>query len=140
MGVDIANRVLTDQAAERFLEERDEYAFAELVVRHGAMVRATCLRYLGNTPEADDAFQAVFLVLVRKARHIANRDLLGPWLYTVAVRAARKALTVKQRLRSRERSVNPMPEPIVPGRVKSNDWLPLLDDALQSLPAKYRAL
>jgi RNA polymerase sigma factor (sigma-70 family) len=140
MGVDLASRVLTDQALlERFLQERDEDAFAELVSRHGPMVRATCLRHLGNTPEVDDAFQAVFLVLVRKARHIGNRNLLGPWLYTVAVRAARKVLAVKRRTQSRERSVNPMPEPMVPGRDEPNDWLPLLDDALQSLPDKYRA-
>jgi len=140
MGAYLTSRVLTDQELlERFLHERDEDAFADLVGRHGPMVRATCLRYLGNTPEVDDAFQAVFLVLVRKARHIANRALLGPWLYTVAVRAARKVLAVKQRTQSREQSVNPMPEPLVPGRVESNDWLPLLDDALQSLPVKYRA-
>jgi RNA polymerase sigma factor (sigma-70 family) len=140
MGVDIASRVLTDQALlERFLNNRDEDAFAELVGRHGPMVRATCLRHLGDTPEVDDAFQAVFLVLVRKARHIANRNLLGPWLYTVAARAAHRVLAVKRRTQTRERSVNPMPEPMVSGRAEPNDWLPLLDHALQSLPDKFRA-
>ncbi|HEV3144797.1 MAG TPA: sigma-70 family RNA polymerase sigma factor [Gemmataceae bacterium] len=139
MGDDVASKVLTDQALlERFLQERDEDAFAELVCRHGPMVRATCLRYLGNTSEVDDAFQAAFLVLVRKSRRIKSRHLLGPWLYTVAVRAARKVLAVKQRTQSRERSVNPMPEPILPGEAEPNDWLGLLDDALQSLPDKYR--
>ena len=78
--------MLPDQALlQRFVDRRDEGAFTELLRRHGSMVRATCLRYLGNTPEADDAFQAVFLVLVRKADHILQRDLLGPWLHTVAV-------------------------------------------------------
>jgi RNA polymerase sigma factor (sigma-70 family) len=139
MGADVASMVLTDQALlERFLHQRDEDAFAELVGRHGPMVRATCLRYLGNTPEVDDAFQAVFLVLVRKGRRIAHRHLLGPWLYTVAVRAARKVLAAKHRTQNRERSVSPMPEPSLPGAAEPNDWLPLLDDALQSLPEKYR--
>ena len=139
MGVDVASMVLTDHALlERFLQERDEDAFEELMSRHGPMVRATCLRYLGNTPEVDDAFQAVFLVLVRKATHITNRRLLGPWLYTVTVRAARKVLAARRRTQFRERSVNPMPEPSLPPAAEPSAWLPLLDDALQSLPAKYR--
>jgi RNA polymerase sigma factor (sigma-70 family) len=123
---------------DRFLREKDEGAFAELVGRHGPMVRATCRRILGDGPDADDAFQAVFVVLARKAASISRRDLLGPWLHTVAVRAATRARLQKERLWSHERTVTVMPEPPSTPECEPSDWLPLLDDALQSLPEKYR--
>jgi len=123
---------------ERYAKEADGEAFAEIQRRHGTMVLATCRRHLGNTPDADDAFQAVFLVLVRRVNSIRRHDLLGPWLYAVAVRSARKALALRQRRQSRERQGVNMPEqtrePDEP-----HDWLPLLDDAIQGLPEKYRA-
>ena len=72
----------------RFIERRDEEAFAELVRRHGPMVRAACRRALGESPDADDVFQCVFLILARKAGTLRNAMLLGPWLHTVAVRAS----------------------------------------------------
>lgn len=121
----------------RFVRSRDEAAFAELVRRHGPMVRATCRRSLGDTPDADDAFQAVFLVLARKAAALRDRTVLGPWLHTVAVRTARRAKAVAIRRLTRERLVTAMPEPVdLPE--EPNDWLPLLDEELQRLPEKYR--
>jgi DNA-directed RNA polymerase specialized sigma24 family protein len=79
MGAETVTAVLTDHALlERFVRHDDSEAFAELLNRHGAMVRATCTPHLGNTPDADDAFQAVFLVLVRRAGSIRQRELLGP--------------------------------------------------------------
>jgi RNA polymerase sigma factor (sigma-70 family) len=138
MGAETLTAVLTDHALlERFVKEQDGEAFAELVRRHGTMVRSTCVRHLGNTPDADDAFQAVFLVLVRRAGSIRQRDLLGAWLHTVAVRAARKTLTLRDRRLSRERPVTHMPEP-THNPDEPHDWLPLLDDAVQRLPARYR--
>jgi RNA polymerase sigma factor (sigma-70 family) len=138
MGVATVPAVATDDVLlERFVRDRDEEAFSELVRRHGTMVRATCTRHLGNAPDVDDAFQAVFLVLVRRAGSIARRELLGPWLYTVAVRAARKALALRQRRQNRERLGTPMPEQIQHPN-EPRDWLPLLDQALQSIPEKYR--
>ena len=122
----------------RFLQEKDEGAFADLVGRYGPMVRATCRRILGDGPDADDAFQAVFVVLARKAASISRRDLLGPWLHTVAVRAATRVRLQKERRWSRERTVTVMPEPPSTPVCEPSDWLPLLDDALQSLPEKYR--
>ena len=139
MGVETLTAVLTDHALlERFVREEDGEAFAELVRRHGPMVRATCTRHLGNAPDVDDAFQAVFLVLVRRAASVARRELLGPWLYTVAVRAARKALALRQRRQSRERTVTHMPEPMSKPD-EPGDWLPLLDRALHGIQEKYRA-
>ena len=82
------------QLLERFVTRRDpagEAAFAALVARHGPMVLHVCRQLLGDRHHAEDAFQAVFLVLARQARSIRDPDLLGNWLYGVALRTARKA-------------------------------------------------
>src|SRR5262245_61578759 len=83
------------QLLERFTagggEPTGEGAFAALVVRHGPMVQGVCRELLGDYQHAEDAFQAVFLVLARKARTIRDPDLLGNWLYGVAIRTARCA-------------------------------------------------
>lgn len=84
---------------ERFRRRRDEPAFAALVQRHGPMVRAVCRRIVRDPHTADDAFQAVFLVLARKGGSVRQADRLGPWLHRVAVRVAtRAARDAKQRL------------------------------------------
>src|SRR4051812_20971992 len=72
----------------RFVAASDATAFAEIVRRHGPMVLGVCRRALGDTPDADDAFQAVWLVLVRKARSVSPRNKVGNWLYGVAARTA----------------------------------------------------
>src|SRR5262245_59548787 len=69
---------------ERFLARRDGGAFEQLVRRHGPMVFGVCKRVLGNEADADDAFQATFLVLVRKVASIVPRTQVGNWLYGVA--------------------------------------------------------
>ncbi len=89
------------QLLERFAASRDEDAFSALVARHGPMVLGICRQHLGDHQHAEDAFQAVFLVLARRARSIREPDLLGNWLYGVALRTAR---TARNRLAHQRRS------------------------------------
>src|SRR5215468_7458383 len=93
---------LTDgQLLERFLAWREEAAFEELVRRHGPMVLGVCRRTLHNEHDVEDAFQATFLVLVRKARLVKSRDLVGHWLYGVAYRTAVRARALDARRRDK---------------------------------------
>jgi DNA-directed RNA polymerase specialized sigma24 family protein len=78
------------QLLERFVAQREGAAFAALMQRHGPMVLGLCRRVLRDPHDAEDAFQATFLVLVRKAGAIARPELLGSWLYGVAYRTAMK--------------------------------------------------
>ena len=93
------------QLLERYLERRDEVAFEALVARHGPMVLAVCRRMLINQTDVEDAFQATFLVLVRRARQLGPRDAIGPWLYGVATRVALRARCEA----ARRRRVEPLP-------------------------------
>ncbi|MDB5310884.1 MAG: sigE 56 [Gemmataceae bacterium] len=121
-----------------FLRAADEAAFAELVRRHGPMILGVCRRVLGRSDDADDAFQATFLVLVRRARQTVWRESLGPWLYGVAVRVARKARFVRSRRLATERQASPMtPEPTTPAP-ELDDSAAVLDDELAALPDAYR--
>src|SRR5262245_58642658 len=79
------------QLLEHFIAERDEASFAALVERHGTMVFGVCRRVIGHVQDAEDAFQATFLVLVRKASSVVPREAVGNWLYGVAHRSALEA-------------------------------------------------
>src|SRR5262245_32477545 len=89
----------------RFPEGRDEAAFALLVQRHGPAVFGVCCRSLGPGPDAEDAFQATFVVLARKATSLADRAIVGNWLFGVARRTALKARTLAARRRVKEREM-----------------------------------
>src|SRR5580692_4733618 len=105
---------LTDgQLLEDYISRHDEAAFAALVRRHGPMVWGVCRRVLHNHHAAEDAFQATFLVLVRRAASIASRELFANWLYGVAHQTALKARATAAKRKERERQVTEMPEPAV---------------------------
>src|SRR5437016_14442254 len=93
----------------RFLERHDEAALAALVNRHGPMVWGVCRRLLSQH-DAEDAFQATFLVLVRKAASVVPREMIGNWLYGVAHQTALQAKRTATRRRAREVQVTEMPD------------------------------
>ncbi len=126
------------QLLEDYLSRRDEAALAALVRRHGPMVWGVCRRVLGNYHDAEDAFQATFLVLIRKAASIASPALLANWLYGVAHQTALKARATTAKRRARERQVTQMPEPAVTEQDLWSDLQPLLDQELSRLPDIYR--
>lgn len=132
---------LTDgQLLEDFISRRDEKALAVLVRRHAPMVWGVCLRVLRNHHDAEDAFQATFLVFVRKAASLASKELVANWLYGVAHQSALKARATAAKRKERERQVTVMPEPEVAQQVLWTDLQPLLDQELSRLPAKYRSV
>ncbi len=131
---------LTDgELVKRFVGQRDEAAFAALVRRYGPLVLGVCRRVLHHRHDAEDAFQATFLVLLHKAGSIAQPELVGHWLYGVAYFTAKNAKASAARRRARERQVSEMPraQPL-----SDEDGLrelqPLLDDEVNRLPEKYR--
>jgi RNA polymerase sigma factor (sigma-70 family) len=134
---------LTDeQLLERFTALGDgtaEEAFAALLQRHGPMVYGVCLRVLGDTHEAEDAFQATFLVLARKARSVIRREKLASWLYGVAYRTAGESRSRAVRRRAREVRVSK--SPLVDGFDNGFDHHELraiIDEELAHLPARDR--
>jgi RNA polymerase sigma factor (sigma-70 family) len=123
---------------ECFVRQRDELAFAALVRRHGPMVLGLCRRVVGNPQDAEDAFQATFLVLVRRAASLGAPELVGNWLYGVAYRTARKARAISARRRQREAQVEELPQPAVEPEGGAAELWGLLDQELNRLPDRYR--
>jgi RNA polymerase sigma factor (sigma-70 family) len=129
------------QLLKAFVGRRDVQALEALVRRHAPMVWGVCRRTLDNHLDAEDAFQATFLVLFRRAASLRSPELLANWLYGVALKTARKARQMAAKRSVRERQVSPMPEPPA---VESRDCafgpeqLRLLDEELSRLPEKYR--
>jgi RNA polymerase sigma factor (sigma-70 family) len=124
---------------ERFITHGDEEAFEALVARHGPMVLGICRRMLDDPRDIEDAFQATFLVLVRKARSLRDRDLLANWLYGVAHRVATRARATAYRRRMRER---PGGEEVAVASLPREDRTELravLDDELVRLPDRLRS-
>jgi RNA polymerase sigma factor (sigma-70 family) len=123
---------------ERYVAAGDGVAFEALVRRHGPMVLSVCRRLLANPCDAEDAFQATFLVLVRKAPSVVPREKVASWLYGVACHAAQKVRTATFRRRCHERQVRALPEPATVADELWHDLAPLLDQELSRLPEKYR--
>jgi RNA polymerase sigma factor (sigma-70 family) len=131
---------LTDgELLRHFLARHEEAAFGILVQRHGPLVLGVCRRILRDPDLADDAFQATFLVLVRRAGSIRDPGSLASWLYGVARRVALKARAEAARRRSREREAVDMPSPQPRDETSWNELRAVLDEELARLPEKYRA-
>jgi RNA polymerase sigma factor (sigma-70 family) len=122
-----------------FLERHDEAALATLVKRHGSMVWGLCRRLL-SYHDAEDAFQATFLVLVRKATSIVPKEMVGNWLYGVAHQTALQARRTVARRRAREVQVTEMPETEAVQQERWSDVQSLLDQELSHLPNNYRVV
>jgi RNA polymerase sigma factor (sigma-70 family) len=135
-----ADEGLSDaQLLEAFLARREGAAFEALLRRHGPMVLGVCRRVLRNAHDAEDAFQATFLVLARKAGSVRSREVLASWLYGVAYRTSMKAraMNAKRRTKEREASASARPAALADGRLE--ELLERLDEELHRLPDKYRA-
>jgi RNA polymerase sigma factor (sigma-70 family) len=140
-------RVLGPQSAEgandaqllaRFLQHRDEEAFELLVWRHGLMVLNVCRRVLRHEHDAEDAFQATFLALSRKAGTIGKRESVGSWLYKVAYRIALRA---RNTVSLRSLTEKPLPDPSSREPIRNyldHEFSTAIDEEIQRLPEKYR--
>ncbi len=124
----------------RFVRDREEKAFAALMERHGPMVLGVCQRILGNPHDAEDACQAVFLVLARKAASVRKAGSLGSWLHGVALRVARKLRSSRARRHARETAAAArQPAASPPADLTWREVLQVLDEEVSRLPEGYRA-
>src|SRR5689334_21160533 len=122
----------------RFATDRDAEAFAHLVRRHGPMVLSVCRRVLRHEQDAEDAFQATFLVLARRAAAVSRRHLLANWLYGVAYRISLDARRASAVRREREQWAAGSEAVVTPGGPEP-DLREILDRELAALPEVYRA-
>src|SRR4051794_32716070 len=130
---------LDAELLERFVASRDEAAFARLVERYGPLVLGVCRRGLRNHHDAEDAFQATFLVLARKAPQIRERNALAGWLSKVAYQLSVKLRASVERRRRVEREPEPAPEKASDDQLTWRELREVLDEELARLPEKYRA-
>jgi RNA polymerase sigma factor (sigma-70 family) len=127
------------QLLERFVTAREEAAFAGLVRRHGPLVMGVCRRVLHDPDDAEDAFQATFLALARRAGSVGRRAALGTWLYQVAYYAALRVRKRTASRRQRERKAPPRQQADPLAEVTGRELLTVLDEELQRLPERLRA-
>jgi len=130
------------QLMDRFVKNQDERAFEMLLKRHGPMVLGVCRRVLRQTHDVEDAFQATFLVFMRKASSIRSRETVGNWLYGVAFRTALKAKSAAAKRTFKEKQANLM-TPQASAAHPGDGWEDVrvvLDEQLERLPDKYRSL
>src|SRR5262249_27779927 len=129
-----ADAVLLD----RWLTRRDESAFEILVWRHGGLVLGVCQRILRHSPDVEDAFQATFLIFVRKASTISKRASVGAWFYRVAYRAALEAKAQARRRQGSERIMVDCVAPTGSDQPAVNEIRGILDEEIDRLPQRYR--
>jgi RNA polymerase sigma factor (sigma-70 family) len=126
------------QLLDRFVEWREASAFEAIVERYGPLVWGVCRRVLRHHHDAEDAFQAAFLVLTRKAASVMPREKLGNWLYGVAFQTAMKARAIRAKRRVRERRAWEMTEPEIDPQEQPDELISRLDREITRLPEKYR--
>jgi RNA polymerase sigma factor (sigma-70 family) len=126
------------QLLQQFVDHRDEGAFATLLQRHGPLVFGYCRQVLRDLHAAEDAFQATFLVLARKAASIRKHESLAPWLHRVALNISHAAKTSAAQRHTHERQAALMSQPHSASEVTLRDWQPLLHEEVNQLPEKYR--
>ena len=127
------------QLLERFAARHSEGAFTVLVERHGPLVQSVCRRILNDAHDAEDAFQATFLILARKANTIQKHQSLASWLYKVAYRVALRARADISRRRTQEKEAVQTTPPPTPTEATQRELGQVLDEEVQRLPEKYRA-
>jgi RNA polymerase sigma factor (sigma-70 family) len=123
----------------RYAGTGEPAAFAELVRRHGPLVWRVCRRILGHEQDAEDAFQATFLVLARKARSVRNREAVAGYLYAVAYRVARRARQAAARRSAHERRAPAALGPPAVAEAAVRELQAILDEEVSRLPARHRA-
>src|SRR5262249_51915394 len=123
---------------QRFARQREEGAFTALLQRHGPMVLGVCQSVLHDAHDAEDAFQATFLVLVRQPGAIGKPASVASWLHGVAYRIALRARAACARRRFQERQVVPMPARELQDEVVWRDLRPVLHEEVERLPERYR--
>jgi RNA polymerase sigma factor (sigma-70 family) len=131
---DLPDRVLLHQFARR----RDEPVFMALVARHGPLVWKVCRQVLGHEQDAEDAFQATFLVLARKAHRIKKPEALAGWLHGVAMRIARKVRSREAKRRKRDREPHRLASLPLPAENALEEMQAVLHEELDRLPKNYR--
>jgi RNA polymerase sigma factor (sigma-70 family) len=139
-GLQLRAETMSDgQLLGRYLDTRDEAAFEALVARLGPVVWAVCKRQLPDGADAEDAFQATLLVLVRKGHTVAPRDRVANWLYGVAYMAARKVRVNRARRHDKEQRAAAMTQTVVREATPTTDLAEHIDRELARLPEKYRS-
>src|SRR5262249_7618560 len=133
-----------EQLLNAFIAQRDDRAFAALVRRYGALVLGVCCRVLHHAQDAEDAFQATFLLLARSAAALRNKTALGSWLHGAAYRVAQTAKRSAARRRKHEGSLGALTQPRSPvGPAEELSWpevRTLLDEEIARLPEIYRSV
>ena len=124
---------------EKFVQRRDEAAFAELIRVHGPLVYGVCRRVIGNHHDAEDAFQATFLILSQKAKAVKNSEVLPSWLYRVAFHVSLRAKAALNKRRVKETPMTAAHQPVAVPQTVWLDLEPMLDQELNRLSEKYRA-
>jgi RNA polymerase sigma factor (sigma-70 family) len=137
VAIETASQASDAALVERFVAQRDESAFALLLKRHGPMVLRLAHRLLGQEQDAEDIFQATFLLFARKAGSIRKRQAVSSWLYGVAYRLAGRAREQRAHRKAQERRAAAM-HAAKPQATAWQDLQEVLEDVLAQLPENYR--